>query len=136
MQQTLKRSRVSPPAFELFPRHRIPRDVRIVDVGNLEFATTGRLQRANDVVDRLVVQVNANHGVFRLRLRRLLVDVKHAAAVESRNAKSLWIGNLLENDLRAATLRFISSYRRANVSLDDVVAEHDTKRTAGREVFD
>src|SRR5262245_31328920 len=39
-QQTLKRSRVGPPAFELFPRHRVALDVSVVDVGDLELAAT------------------------------------------------------------------------------------------------
>src|SRR6185369_1933513 len=59
-QETLKRPRVGPPAFELVPCHRIAFDVSVVDVCDFELAAAGRLKIPNDVVDRLVVHVNAD----------------------------------------------------------------------------
>src|SRR5690349_20245985 len=135
-QQAFERSGIGPPAFELFPRHRIARDVGVVDVGDLELAAAGRLQRANDVVDVFVVHVNSDHRVFRLRLRRFLIDPHNAAAIETRHSKPLRIGDLLQNYLRAAVLSFISINGRADVPLNDVVAKHHANWTTGREVFD
>src|ERR1043165_45242 len=43
-QQTLKRSGVTPPSFELFPCHRTARDVGIIDVSDLKLATRRRFE--------------------------------------------------------------------------------------------
>src|SRR6185369_11747274 len=126
VQQALERSRVSPPTFDLFPGHRIARDVSIVYVGDFEFAATGRYQRFDDVVDVGVVHVNADDCIIGLRLRGFLVDANNTTAVESRHAETLRIGDFLQDDLRAAALRAIRINCGQYVALDDVVAKDNT----------
>src|ERR1044072_899957 len=135
-QQALKRSGVSPPAFDLFPGHRIAGDVSVVDVCDFELAATGRLQSSDDVEDFTIVHVNADDCVLRLRLCGLLVDANDATAIQSRDAETLRIGNFFQDDLGAATLRAIIVNGRENVSLDDVVTQDHTHRTIGGEVLD
>src|SRR5215216_3060748 len=135
-QQALKCSGVSPPAFDLFPRHRVACDVSVVDVCDFELAATGRFQSSNDVVNLSIVHVNADDCVIRLRFRGLLVDANDATSIQSRHAETLRIGDLLQNDLRAATLRTISIDSREYVSLYYVVAENDANWTISREVLD
>src|SRR5689334_16650096 len=98
-QQTLKRSCVSPPTFDLFPGHCLARDVSVVNVGDFEFAATGRFQSLDDLINLGVVHVNADDCVIRLRLLGFLVDANHATAIEPRHAEALRIRDLLQNDL-------------------------------------
>src|SRR5215213_9929668 len=61
--------------------------------------------------------------------------MQDATAVETRNTEALRIGNFLQDDLCAAALAFISFNSTKNISLDNVVAEHDADWTTGSEVF-
>jgi hypothetical protein len=62
--------------------------VREVDVGDLELAARRRLQRARDVHHVGVVEVEAGHGVMRLRPRRLLLDSVDLASRRTRRRRT------------------------------------------------
>src|SRR5262249_16084690 len=55
-------------------------EIGAVDVGDLEFAAAGWLDRRRNVDDVVVVEIEAGHGEVRFRLLRLLLDRARAAA--------------------------------------------------------
>ena len=126
-QQALKRSGVSPPAFNLFPRHRIARDVSIVDVCDFEFAATGGFQSPDDVVHLSIVHVNADHSVVRPRLCGLLVDTNNALAVEShRRAKTAQEAGKFDDEVVPVPVRVkketVEAVRARGEAIDIAVA--------------
>src|ERR1700694_1600360 len=136
MQQTFKSSRIAPPAFKFVPGHFAPFNIGVVYVGDFQFAAARWLECAYDFKNARVVHVNSDHGILGLWLQRLFFYLQYAPAVEFRDAKALRIGNALQEDFRAFVLSAIRIGSRANVSLNNVVAEDDTNRPAAGEVLD
>src|SRR5271165_239403 len=56
-------------------------EIGAVDVGDLEFAAAGRLDRRGDVDDVVVVEIEAGHREIRFRQLRLLLDRVRAAVL-------------------------------------------------------
>src|SRR5207253_9666691 len=123
-QQTFEGPGVGPPAFQLVPGHLISFDVVIVDVRYFQFAAAGGLQSAHDVVNVSVVHINSDDSVVRLGLRWLLFNSQDPRAIKNGHAKTLGIGNFLQEDLGAAALATIRAHCRANVSFNDVVTQY------------
>src|ERR687892_1051578 len=73
---------VAPEALGDVVLHRPALDVPVVDVGDLQLAARGGLERRQELPDRLVVEVEARHGVRAGRRGRLLDDALHAVAVQ------------------------------------------------------
>ncbi|MNG24828.1 hypothetical protein D3C84_1095940 [compost metagenome] len=74
-------SRIRPPAVQYVIGKEAEFNIGIVHVRNLELATTGRLQRFNDIEHLGVVHVNTRYSIIALRLLRLLFDRTNLAAV-------------------------------------------------------
>src|SRR5262245_46884711 len=136
IQQTLERAGVTPPALQLVPGHLSGLDVGIVHVSDFQFAAPRGFQSANNLKHAPVVKVDSNYRIFRLWLRRLLFDLQNARALELRHSEALRIGNSFQKNFRAFSLSSIGVNGRANIALDDVVAEHDTNRSRAGEMLD
>ena len=76
-------------------------EILAVHVGDLVLAPLRRLQVAGDVEHLVVVEIEADDGVVRPRMRRLLLDVDHpAVAVELGHAVALGVLDVIAEDRR------------------------------------
>src|SRR5690606_16607466 len=81
------------------------REIRLVDVGDLELAARGRLEVLRDVDDAVVVDVEAGDRVVRLRGLRLLLDAEDlAVAVKLGDAVPFGVAHLIGEHGRAVVL--------------------------------
>src|SRR5579883_3362810 len=102
--QRIKSTGIGPPALEITEAHRALMDIGIVDVGDLELAARGWLERASLVENRLVIHIDAGHSVIRFRLLRFLFDAQDAIAFDLGHSKALGIVHLFEKNLGTALL--------------------------------
>src|SRR5690349_21308162 len=99
-------------------------DVAVVDVGDLVLAAARWLEPANAVEDGGIVKVNANYRELRQRLLGLLFDAHNAIVFKNGHAEALWVFNFLQHYHRAFFLALEGISGRANIALNDVVAQH------------
>ncbi len=121
---------IGPPAVQHAVVQRAFFDVAVVHVGDLVLAASRRLQPANAIEDRLIVEINADHGIRRERLGWLLFDANDAAVLEDRHAEALGIGDFLQHHHRALFQPLEPGCSLANVAFNDVVAQHDADLVA------
>jgi hypothetical protein len=93
-QQTLKRPGITPEPFQHRELHRIPLDVGVVHVRDLEFAPPGGLERLDNLKDPGVVEVEPGHREVRLRGPGLLLDPEHPAPPNLSNPEPVSVGDL------------------------------------------
>src|SRR5258708_2975900 len=123
--QRIECSGVGPPTIENFAAEQPVAQVRIIYVGDLQFAAPGGLERADAVKDRATVKIRADHGIRRTRRRRLLFDADQPVMIEHRNSESFRIGHFLQQDHGSACVGLKTLSRLFDAGLDDVVAEND-----------
>src|SRR5688572_7775462 len=126
---------IGPPAVERGVRQIAAAEVFVVDVSDLQLATSRRLEGLGDGKDIVVVHIDANDREIAGRIRRLLDDLRDLPALELHHAETLRIGHFLEKDLGARGLREEVCNGVLDVLLDDVVAEDHDDLVAIGEVF-
>ena len=134
-EEGLEGAGVGPPAVEVSEAHGALGDVGVVDVGDLEFAAVGALQLLDLVENRLVVHINAGDGEVGFGIMGLFLDAEYSSAFYLGDAEPFGVGNLLEEDLGARRLPTEIFDRRADGTLNDVVAEDDAQAMSGAEVM-
>ena len=113
--------------------------VHLVERGDLELATRGRLHPMGLGGDVARVEVQAGDGVGALGLGGLLLDGHGPPlAVELHDAEALGVVHVVAEDRGAARLGVLDGARQVAaeaVAVEDVVAEHQRARLAGDEVL-
>src|SRR5512146_3271422 len=121
----LERSRVGPAAFADVEHELATLDVGIVHRGDLELPARGTPNRANDIPDLVVVEVEANDREFGLGILWLFFDFEYLPLVHGRNAVSLRLTDFFHDDTRTRLLAVEIIGIRSDRVLEDVVAKHD-----------
>src|SRR3990170_2080947 len=137
--ERLVRARVAPPAAHAADIEIATEDVGAVHVGDLELVTLRALEPADDVEDVRAVAVEADDRVMggrpvvaAVERPRLLNDVCDPPVLAVRdNAETLWVGDLLDEDLRARAAFHETPDRLVLGVLEDVVPEADHELLAG-----
>src|SRR5205807_2225805 len=80
--------------------------------------------------------VNSDDGEFGFRIDRFFFDAQDPISIQLRNAKTLRIRHPLQQNFRATRLAAIAFDGRADISLDDVVAQNNAYRIMCREMLD
>lgn len=113
--------------------------VHLVERGDLQLATGGRLDLVGLGGDVAGVEVQAGDGVGALGALGLLLDGDGPPlAVELHDAEALGVVHVVAEDRGAARLGVLDGARQVagqSVAVEDVVAEHQGARLAGDEVL-
>src|SRR5207237_1068639 len=114
--------------FDRVIRHAATVDVRVVDVGNLEFASSTWTECSDDVEHVRVVHVYADDGVGTGRRFWLFADELQPLVFtedwHTQVAQVRGLAHALEEDPAAATLVFEIRYVRRNPLAKNVVGKH------------
>ena len=127
------------------PSHATPHDhdvnfpfqIRLVQVGDLEFAPRARVQRLRNGRSLAVIEIKSSHREIRFRLLGLLLDAQRMALfVELDNAVTFRIENRIREDGRSILLlRRLAQVLREIMSVENVVAQHQRAGTAANEAL-
>ena len=113
--------------------------VHLVERGDLQLASSRRLDLVGLGGDVARVEVQAGDGVGALGLRGLLLDGDGPPLrIELHDAEALGVVDMIAEDRGAARLGVLDGARqvaRQAVAVEDVVAEHQGARLAGDEVL-
>ena len=110
--------------------------IAAVEVGDLEFVARGRLERAREVDDAVVIEVEAGDGEARLGLLWFFFEAKGATiAVHFNDTVALGVVNGIGKDGGPAVALGCGLHHVGEVvSVKDVVAEDEGATLAGDEV--
>src|SRR3954469_4085107 len=102
--------------------------IRVVEIGDLQFAARGRTKLLREGGDLVVVEIEAGHGEIALRLLRLLLDREQAAALANLgHPVALWVVDpVTEQRASVERLGFPLEQRSEAVTVEDVVAQHES----------
>ncbi|MPM10067.1 hypothetical protein SDC9_56391 [bioreactor metagenome] len=113
------------------------RQIRVVDRGNLNFATRGRAHMLGNLHHAVIVEVEPRHCVVRFRMLRLLLNGEHALIlVEFDHAERTRILDRIAKDCCAAlTLhRFLERCGQI-LPVKHVVAKNQANRVVSNELL-
>src|SRR5579884_46875 len=133
--QRLEGAGIRPPAVQHAVRQDLFLQIEIVEIGDFEFAASGRLQCLDLLEHRAIEEINSGDCELRLRLLGLFFDAAQLALNDLRTAKAVRIFDFFQNDVRAAFLAVKDFGSFANVVLDDVVAKENANTVAFGEMF-
>src|SRR5580692_9960812 len=89
----------------------------------------------NLLENRSVVEIDSDYGKIGLGRSRFFLDTYDVIPANLGNAKSLRVGNFLQENLRSASLLPERIDSSANIHLDDVVSQHHAHWIAVRKIL-
>src|SRR5450830_328647 len=118
---------IRPPALQDIVCHGTSADIRVVDVGDLQFTTMRWDQGRNDVKDLSIIHIDASNSQVALRVGRLLLDTQDMSVLgQLSHTKTPGVLHLFEEDPRTLSLALESFHGWCEVILEDVVPQNDT----------
>src|ERR1700730_12117019 len=112
--------------------------VCLVDIGDLKFSASARLERLCNAHHLIVVEVKAGNGVARLRFFRFFLDAQCTPfSVKFHHPVSLWVMYRIGENSRPVmlTCRFAQVFGEV-VPVENIVAKHEGAGTATDEGLD
>src|SRR5450830_1718981 len=117
---------IRPPALQDIVCHGTSADIRVVDVGDLQFTTMRRDQGRDDVKDLSIIHVDAGDSQVALGVGRLLLDAQDMPVLgQLSHTKTPRVLYLFEEDTCTPSLALEGCDRRCEVVLEDVVPQDD-----------
>ncbi len=134
-EKRFKSTGICPPAIEMRVGQTFLADVRVVDVGDFEFASFGRYERADFFKDAAIIHIDTGDGEIGLGGAGLFFNTDDLVAIEFGDAETLGIVDLFEENLGSYFLPAESIGCFADISFYDVVAQDDADLLAIGEMF-
>src|SRR5450756_528033 len=96
---------IRPPALQDIVCHGTSADIRVVDVGDLQFTTLRRDQGRNDVKDLSIIHIDASNSQVAFGVGRLLLDTQDMpVVVQLSHTKAPGVLHLFQEDPRTPSL--------------------------------